>query len=105
MSEKTSNTTTAALIEASKVVDSLRFRGERLDPAQENAWPRRGVYRADGSEVIGVPDEVTQTAFYIAHNLLTGVPMSDDVRATIQRMLGAFLEPGGEVLDGPITSH
>ena len=105
MSEKTSDTNAAALIEATRVVDSLRFRGEPMVAGQPHAWPRKGVFRADGTPVIGAPPEVEELTYYIAHNLLTGVPMSDEVRATIQRMVGPFLDPDLKVFDGSITSH
>lgn len=94
-----------ALVEATKFVDSLRFRGERLVAGQPHAWPRKGVFRDDGTPVVDAPPEIQELRFYIAANLLTGVPMSDDVRATIQRMVGPLLDPDIKVFDGAVTSH
>lgn len=43
---------------ASDLVDLLPFSGQKLHPLQKRAWPRTGVFGAEGDEIVGIPLEV-----------------------------------------------
>jgi hypothetical protein len=62
----------AAIIEASRAVDTLfSWKGTRLTLEQGLAWPRWGV-QYDGFEITGVPRAVKQAAAEIIFLLLSG---------------------------------
>lgn len=43
---------------ASDLIDLLPFSGQKSHPLQKRAWPRTGVFDAEGDEIVGIPPEV-----------------------------------------------
>lgn len=41
-----------ALKQATQFLETLPWKGEKVDPMQSLAWPRKGVFRKDGSPVL-----------------------------------------------------
>lgn len=63
----------AALKFASAQLDTLfRFRGEKADPDQSLAWPRKGAYDDEGKPVSGVPEKVQDATYILAGYRLLG---------------------------------
>ena len=56
---------TKALGHATRIIDSLSFMGQKLDPTQENAFPRFGQ--------TDIPEDVLNACYEIAIALLDGI--------------------------------
>jgi hypothetical protein len=69
--ESNSADKTKALAEASARIDRLRFKGSKVDPDQERAFPRYYGEEADGTET--VPTDIKYACYECAYALLDGV--------------------------------
>lgn len=78
-----------AIREATKVLDSLPYKGSRLTDHQGLAWPRKDVFLDDGSPVTGVPAEIKEAAA-----LLAGI-----------YLVHAGIKPAGLAHALPLISH
>jgi len=58
---------------ASDLIDLLPFSGQKSHPLQKRAWPRTGVFDAQGDEIVGIPPEVERLCEAIVTCLIADI--------------------------------
>ncbi|MEP1592882.1 DnaT-like ssDNA-binding protein [Sulfitobacter sp.] len=81
-----------SLKQATKFLETLPWKGEKLSPLQALAWPRKGVFRKDGTPVEGVPTEVKHACYEVAGFILADIPMSATSMAYVFYVAGDLIE-------------
>jgi hypothetical protein len=80
-----------ALVHATEFIDTLPFKGERATPTQSLSWPRKGVFRDDGTPVTGIPIEIKQATAMVASFILAKVPYDVPALAWVFTEIGHLL--------------
>lgn len=81
-----------AAVSSSRLIDRQVWQGEKTDPAQEEAWPRTGLFFPDGTAVPSdaVPQQVLDANSELAMDLINGSTVQTDPSTQQQtRMLKA----------------
>ncbi|MBZ9673129.1 hypothetical protein LB543_22365 [Mesorhizobium sp. ESP7-2] len=94
-----------ALAHATEFLDTLPFKGKRVTKSQSLSWPRKGVYRDDGSPIRGIPDEIKRVTVLVAGFILAKVPFDTPAVAWIFHDIGQLLKDEIPLGDGDIGWH
>lgn len=80
-----------ALVNATRVLNNLRWRGSKTDADQELAWPRTGVSDRDGSVASDtIPQRIIDACVELANQVLNGVDIANfRTTATAERRIKA----------------
>ena len=92
MKRATTEELEAALKDATQFLETLPWKGEKLSPLQSLAWPRKGVFRKDGTPVTGVPEEVEKACYEVAGFILANIPMTASSMAYVFYVAGEFID-------------
>jgi hypothetical protein len=86
-----------ALLHATQFIDTLPFKGQHLRLAQALAWPRKGVFKEDGTPVTEVPEEVKEATALVAGFILAKIPFDVPAVAWVMAKLGPLIEDGNDI--------
>ena len=95
-----------ALKHATQFLDTLPWKGERATSHQSLSWPRKGIFRDDGSPIEGVPPEVQEACFLVAGFILAKIPYDVPAVAYVFSVVGHLLDdPDPSQAPARVTWH
>ena len=81
-----------ALKHATQFLEALPWKGQRVSSTQALSWPRKGVFRQDGTAAEGVPEEVKHACCEVAGFILAKIPFNASSLAYVFAIAGDFIE-------------
>jgi len=81
-----------ALKHATDFLGTLPWKGTKLTEVQALDWPRKGVYRKDGTPVEGVPQEIRDACMMVAGFILAKIPFNAISLAHVFAVAGDFID-------------
>jgi hypothetical protein len=94
-----------AIVNATRFLDGLPFKGQKLSANQPFSWPRRGVFRNDGAPVSGIPPELQEATSMVASFLLAKIPFGPAALGWVGSLIGHLLDEPSGLVDRDISWH